>query len=138
MICEGCEGEGYLRGHDPANPGALVLLPCFDCNGSGIASCCDNAGSSAPPSFVCPRCGAESYNPNDIRESYCGRCHVFVDDPTMPPLPPLPIVAPPAANRRARAAYVDPAYSERLCDRCGKPYQGPAVYCSLECALADA
>lgn len=31
--------------------------------------------------FVCPRCGAESFNPNDIRERYCGRCHVFVDDP---------------------------------------------------------
>ena len=32
------------------------------------------------PSFICPRCGAESFNPNDIRERYCGRCHVFVDD----------------------------------------------------------
>ena len=34
----------------------------------------------SPPSFRCPRCGAVSYNPNDIRERYCGRCHVFVDD----------------------------------------------------------
>ena len=31
--------------------------------------------------FVCPYCGAESHNPNDVRERYCGRCHVFVDDP---------------------------------------------------------
>jgi hypothetical protein len=46
MICETCEGEGYVRGHDPHNPGALVLLPCLDCNGSGIASCCDAAGSA--------------------------------------------------------------------------------------------
>lgn len=30
-----------------------------------------------PPSFVCGKCGAESFNPNDIRERYCGRCHVF-------------------------------------------------------------
>ena len=29
------------------------------------------------PSFVCPRCGAESFNPNDIRERYCSRCHVY-------------------------------------------------------------
>lgn len=33
-----------------------------------------------PASFICPRCGAVSYNPNDLRERYCGRCHVFVDD----------------------------------------------------------
>lgn len=30
--------------------------------------------------FTCPFCGAVSYNPNDARERYCGRCHVFVDD----------------------------------------------------------
>jgi hypothetical protein len=35
---------------------------------------------SPHPSFTCPRCGAVSYNANDIRERYCGRCHVFVDD----------------------------------------------------------
>jgi ribosomal protein S27AE len=27
------------------------------------------------PSFTCPRCGAESWNPNDAREGYCGKCH---------------------------------------------------------------
>lgn len=26
-------------------------------------------------SFTCPECGATSYNPNDVREGYCGRCH---------------------------------------------------------------
>jgi Zn-finger nucleic acid-binding protein len=35
-------------------------------------------------SFVCPHCGAESFNSNDIRERYCGRCHVFVDDLDVP------------------------------------------------------
>jgi ribosomal protein L37E len=30
-----------------------------------------------PESFVCKRCGIKSYNPNDIRERYCGRCHEF-------------------------------------------------------------
>lgn len=29
------------------------------------------------PSFTCPDCGAVSYNANDIREQYCGRCHTF-------------------------------------------------------------
>jgi ribosomal protein S27AE len=33
-----------------------------------------------PAVFVCPRCGARSANPHDIRERYCGRCHAFVDD----------------------------------------------------------
>jgi len=32
------------------------------------------------PSYVCPRCGARSYNPNDIREGYCGRCHDWTRD----------------------------------------------------------
>jgi hypothetical protein len=36
-------------------------------------------------SFVCPRCGAESFNQNDINERYCGRCHVFVDNPQLSP-----------------------------------------------------
>ena len=26
-------------------------------------------------SFTCPRCGMTSYNPNDVREGYCGNCH---------------------------------------------------------------
>lgn len=28
-------------------------------------------------SITCPRCGAVSYNPNDIVQRYCGRCHQF-------------------------------------------------------------
>lgn len=34
-----------------------------------------------PPSYTCPRCGATSYNPNDLRERYCGRCHLFLNPP---------------------------------------------------------
>lgn len=29
------------------------------------------------PSITCPRCGAVSVNPYDIRERYCGWCHQF-------------------------------------------------------------
>lgn len=32
---------------------------------------------SEQPSFVCPICEAESFNPNDIVYGYCGRCHAF-------------------------------------------------------------
>jgi hypothetical protein len=50
-----------------------------DGGGFGGTKCLIRCGS--PPSkFRCPRCGAVSYNPNDIRERYCGRCHAFVDD----------------------------------------------------------
>ena len=34
----------------------------------------------APPSYICPGCGAVSYNPRDIESRYCGRCHQFGDD----------------------------------------------------------
>lgn len=27
------------------------------------------------PSFTCPSCKRTSYNPNDVRELYCGACH---------------------------------------------------------------
>jgi hypothetical protein len=60
MICEACEGEGYRRGHDPQNPGALAMLPCLECNGSGVASCCDAAGSYVDETFAeraCDYCG---------------------------------------------------------------------------------
>ena len=35
--------------------------------------------------FTCPQCGMVSHNPMDERERYCGRCHVFVDDPPSSP-----------------------------------------------------
>jgi hypothetical protein len=65
--------------------GALgTTKPCLECNGSGIASCCDAAGSSA------------------------------------------------------EAAYRDDKFEPELCHHCGVSYRGPALYCSLTCAIADA
>ena len=43
-----------------------------------------------------------------------------------------------AARLVAEASYRNPSFFARKCDHCGKTYRGPAVYCSLECALADA
>ena len=42
------------------------------------------------------------------------------------------------AELRASEAYRDDTFPERMCDHCGQLYRGPAVYCSLECAMADA
>lgn len=37
----------------------------------------------AKPSFTCPCCGAVSYNPNDIAQRFCGRCHDWTGDPAL-------------------------------------------------------
>jgi ribosomal protein L37E len=37
-------------------------------------------------SITCPVCGRTSYNPNDIKEGYCGHCHDWTSPPrTTPP-----------------------------------------------------
>jgi len=28
------------------------------------------------PSFTCPKCGMVSYHPMDVKNSYCGHCHL--------------------------------------------------------------
>ncbi len=33
----------------------------------------------------CLICGLTSHNPNDVREHYCGNCHIFHDEPTSDP-----------------------------------------------------
>ena len=43
-----------------------------------------------------------------------------------------------AASKDRGGVYRNKRFSERECDRCGKSYRGPAVYCSFECAEADA
>ena len=35
------------------------------------------AGGHWAAAYRCPRCAAVSFNPNDIRERYCGACHQF-------------------------------------------------------------
>jgi len=30
------------------------------------------------PSFTCRECGFTSYNLNDVKHRYCGRCHKFM------------------------------------------------------------
>jgi hypothetical protein len=42
------------------------------------------------------------------------------------------------SDKAPRYVHRRKAFPERACDKCGKLYRGPAVYCSLECAVADA
>jgi DnaJ-class molecular chaperone len=41
MRCEACQGTGYTQQHVYAGS---VFEPCKDCQGQGIAYCCDDAG----------------------------------------------------------------------------------------------
>lgn len=155
MICPTCRGRGFIPAGVERDDDLVEMKPCPECTG-GIASCCDAAGSrynknviSRPiGSFTCPRCGATSFNPNDIRERYCGRCRQWADGPQffcagcgavqqhrmiMCEQCGKPLVFPRMSNR-----YRDDTFPERLCDGCGQLYRGPAVYCSLECAVDDA
>jgi hypothetical protein len=36
--------------------------------------------SEPTASIVCPGCKLRSFNPNDVREKYCGACHLFHSD----------------------------------------------------------
>jgi DnaJ-class molecular chaperone len=45
MICERCQGTGYSQ--VPIYAGS-VFEPCPDCQGQGIAYCCDEAGANPP------------------------------------------------------------------------------------------
>jgi DnaJ-class molecular chaperone len=47
MICEACRGSGRIVNPAP-HIGPRMLLPCPECNGTGITSCCDAAGSAQP------------------------------------------------------------------------------------------
>lgn len=51
MICPVCEGHGNLPVVVITSAGRPVVthrLPCPECGGCGIVSCCDVAGSAQP------------------------------------------------------------------------------------------
>lgn len=40
-------------------------------------------------SITCPRCASTSYNPEDVRQGYCGHCHDWTGRPRhLPELEP--------------------------------------------------
>jgi ribosomal protein S27AE len=53
--------------------------PCETCEGSGYTAS-NQEEKISTASYICPNCGAESFNRNDVRERYCGACHVFEED----------------------------------------------------------
>jgi hypothetical protein len=105
--CKSCSGNGAVLCTEcpPDSPAILVAAAVFDAivheewprrdladklMSLVLASCaCDSCkpymvatinsllGPAAQPSITCPSCSKTSYNPNDVRERYCGNCHLF-------------------------------------------------------------
>ena len=52
-----------------------------------VAACCGPPYPTrqllAQPSIMCPRCGMESFNPNDIEQGYCGHCCWWTSHPQL-------------------------------------------------------
>jgi hypothetical protein len=67
--------------NDPANNATLVDYWTKGKGSQRLERIEDYCAVTAP-SFRCPRCGRRSYNPNDIREGYCGNCHDWTGEGT--------------------------------------------------------
>jgi hypothetical protein len=66
MICERCQGHGGFRYHFSGFPS---IHPCPDCLGSGIAYCCDVAGSSGANCVEHPPQDVRPYKANQGEDS---------------------------------------------------------------------
>jgi hypothetical protein len=69
VACDHCGARFNILDH-PAAPRLLVNVLAGPPTSYAIAG----------RSITCRLCGLTSHNPNDIRERYCGRCHIFHDD----------------------------------------------------------
>lgn len=81
MICPTCRGRGFtprlswVDDLDAIDNDVPAMGLCETCGGSGIASCCDAAGSPEPR-FVCAACGAIQQH-RMIKCEQCGEPLVF-------------------------------------------------------------
>jgi hypothetical protein len=57
--------------YDEAQDAVEYALSCL------FVECQRLKNLAAQPRFVCPQCRAVSFNPNDIANRYCARCHQF-------------------------------------------------------------
>lgn len=64
-VAEVVEWVDRPEGHDGELEAVMVAGLCERCRPA--------------ESFVCPRCGFESFNPSDKTHRYCVRCHEFFD-----------------------------------------------------------
>ena len=72
MICPECNGKGRIKLFRHGR------MPCLECNGSGIVSCCDAAGSSAAPERA-----AKAYVDPTFPERACDGCGALYRGPAV-------------------------------------------------------
>jgi hypothetical protein len=71
-VC-GCNGHGTTRAD-----ARLVWERVSKMRGRDLGELRPQVGP--PPAFVCPRCSAKSWHPDDGKHGYCGRCHAFTGE----------------------------------------------------------
>lgn len=89
------------------------------------------------PAAVCAPCG-KRYGRRPVRAAptfHAGICDLCFDATSVTEPRDFGHLLP---GWEAAAAYRDASHPARACDHCRRLYRGPAVYCSLRCALADA
>lgn len=69
-----CRGNGLTAKGDDRAHVLLRIDLAAPIRQTGLQGCQE---TTIEPSFTCPKCSAVSYNPNDVRERYCGACHEF-------------------------------------------------------------
>lgn len=68
-----------------------ILAQCAPPDWDGVLRCRNGHESAemwTQVRITCPVCGRRSYNPNDVRELYCGYCHWWTSDPLLGPRMP--------------------------------------------------
>jgi len=84
VTCSSCGRERTLEDAYDYNPIQVVTgrpVGWYSGDDGEVCPECMTAtlrGGPLPPrreSITCPNCGRTSWNPNDVREGYCGACH---------------------------------------------------------------
>lgn len=127
MNCPMCHGQRFLNKY----------FPCPECGATGTISCCGDQGAcmTIPEEFDCIDCNAHVFAYTGAQQR-CLVCQWIHDRPdlTEKEIAEIRVItATPIYN-----IYENNNYPTRECDRCGKLYKGPAVYCSHKCAMEDA
>lgn len=93
------------------------------------------------PSITCPRCGTTSYNRNDIREGYCGRCYDWTTHHVLPKIDwNVTVDAFRLVGYRLDLTKLDPAFHElNVIAQCQlwQDFLEDFLKCRTECPMRD-
>lgn len=72
--------KGFWCSGTAADVRDICTIQCAGCHEEQKRKKLVNNHPPEPQTFTCPKCGAVSYNANDVRERYCGACHDFAKE----------------------------------------------------------